>query len=1109
MSRYLTFAVAAILLISVNTCLWAQAVSTAQISGTIKDQTGAVLPGAEVTVTQTETEAKRTAVSDETGSYILTNLPIGPYRLEVTLPGFRTYVQNGIVLQVGSNPLIPVVLGVGQVSEQVEVSADAALVETRSTGVGQVIDNQRVLELPLNGRQATELIYLSGLATPSLGAGLNSKVRNYPTAEVVIAGGLSNGMTYLLDGATHNDAYNNLNLPLPFPDALQEFKVETSALPAQYGHHSAAAINGVTKSGTNDIHGDLFEFLRNGVFNARNTFAAARDNLKRNQIGGTIGGPILKNRLFFFAGEQATIIRSTPAQTIEFVPTPQVLAGDFTALASPLCNTGGRSITLNPNFGFTNNRIDPSRFSPASLAILKQPGFPATTDPCGLVKIGRKAGSDEYLTLGRMDYQISDKHSLFGRYLSAVYNQPSDFDANNLLSLANAELRFRVHSFVLGDTYLIGNSTVSNVRGTVNRSLVPKTSPHYFDANDVGINMYVAVPKFMRFTISPSAFSIAGTGATPSTYNTTGFQLAEDMSTIRGQHQIGYGASWIHSELNGVSQLNATAPFTFNGQITGLALADFMIGRPSALTQGSTSLGYFRLNYFGFYLQDAWKVRPRFTVNAGLRWEPRMPVYSKNGYLVHFDQSAFDTRKVSTVYTGAPAGLTFPGDPGYPGHSAGFRRWTDFAPRLGFAFDPKGDGKSSIRAAYGIFYDLPSLNYYIGFAQSPPFGNNITYQNPPNFANPWQGFPGGNPFPRVLTKDASFVTFGAYENMPFNPKPTYSQQWNLSLEKQIGTNWLVSGNYVGTSIIHLWGGNQMNPAVFLGLGPCTLPGQTTSTPVCSTTGNINNRRALNVESFAQGQFYGGIQQLDDGGTGGYEGMVLSVQRRQARGLTVQGTYTLAHCISDLADPELAVAGQPYTIPGNRHYDRGNCPTSDRRQVFSTSAVYLTPQLASNKLRMFASGWQITGIFRLRSGPFLSVQSGFDQALTGQSNQRAVQVLANPYLQDKNIDQYLNPAAFVQPQLGTYSSLGANTVVAPGLVQIDMGVTRNFEVREKQNLQFRAEVFNLPNHVNLSPTDPTNPAAASTGFNILSSSSFGRFLAAYDPRILQFALKYVF
>src|SRR5215468_11203311 len=381
MNRVVGLAFSALL---VCTCMcvvaFGQAVSTSQISGTLKDQTGAVLPGAEVTAIQADTGAKRSVVTDETGSYTLASLPIGPYRLEVALPGFRTYVQTGITLQVNSNPTIPVVLAVGQVSEQVEVEADAALVETRSTGVGQVIDNQRVLELPLNGRQATELIFLSGMATPSLGAGLNSKVRNYPTTEVVIAGGLSNGMTYLLDGGTHNDQYNNLNLPLPFPDALQEFKVETSALPAQYGHHSAAAINGVTKSGTNEIHGDVFEFLRNGVFNARNTFAAARDNLKRNQFGGTAGGPLIKNKLFIFGGAQVTVIRSTPAQTIEFVPTAQMLDSDFTTITSPQCNTTGQVLLRSP---YTNNKIEPSQFSPVALAILRQPGFPTTSDPCG------------------------------------------------------------------------------------------------------------------------------------------------------------------------------------------------------------------------------------------------------------------------------------------------------------------------------------------------------------------------------------------------------------------------------------------------------------------------------------------------------------------------------------------------------------------------------------------------------------------------------------------------------------------------------------------------------------------------------------------------------
>src|SRR6059036_978516 len=273
MNRALNFLFTA-LLVSVFSCApgWAQT-STAQINGTVRDQSGAVLPEADVTATQTATGAKRSAVTDETGSYTLTNLPIGPYTLEMALPGFRTYVRSGIVLQVNDNPVVNAILEVGQVAETVEVQANAALVETRSTGVGQVIDNQRVLELPLNGRQATELIFLAGMAAPTTAPGLNPGVRNYPTVEISVAGGMSGGMTYLLDGGTHNDPFNNLNLPLPFPDALQEFKVETSALPAQYGHHSSAAVNAVTKSGTNDLHGDVFEFLRNGAMNARNTFA--------------------------------------------------------------------------------------------------------------------------------------------------------------------------------------------------------------------------------------------------------------------------------------------------------------------------------------------------------------------------------------------------------------------------------------------------------------------------------------------------------------------------------------------------------------------------------------------------------------------------------------------------------------------------------------------------------------------------------------------------------------------------------------------------------------------------------------------------------------------
>src|SRR6185503_3008831 len=343
---------------------WAQ--DTAQIGGTVTDASGAVLPGVEVSATQTATGLVRNVVTNEAGIFVLTNLSIGPYRLEAVLPGFRTFSQTGIVLQVGANPLINISLEIGQVSETVEVQADAALVETRSTGVGQVMVNVRVMELPLNGRQVTELITLSGAA---IGGGVQNSPRNYPTDIISVGGGSNNGVTFLLDGGIHNDPYGNQTLPLPFPDALQEFKVETSAVPAQYGYHAAGVVNVVTKSGTNEFHGSVFEFVRNRMFNARNAFASAKDPLKRNQFGGVIGGPIVKSKLFFFAGMQTTFQRTDAQGTVSYVPTPQMLAGDWTTYASAQCQSGG-AVNLRPPF--VDNRIDPALYSRPSLELLQR-----------------------------------------------------------------------------------------------------------------------------------------------------------------------------------------------------------------------------------------------------------------------------------------------------------------------------------------------------------------------------------------------------------------------------------------------------------------------------------------------------------------------------------------------------------------------------------------------------------------------------------------------------------------------------------------------------------------------------------------------------------------
>ena len=299
--------------------LWAQAVSTSQIKGTVQDPSGSVVPGAEVTVTQTDTGVTRNVTTGADGSYLFTELPVGPYQLQVVKAGFSKSVQSGIVLQIASNPTINVTLKVGAASEQVVVEAAAAMVETQNSGVGQVIDQQRVVDLPLNGRQLTDLILLTPGANSST---LNGRP-SYPSSTgVSIGGGGVGTVAYILDGGTHNDPLSNQNLPLPFPDAIQEFKVETSSLPAQYGYHSAGAVNVVTKSGGNEIHGDAFEFVRNYLFNARNSFQPLRDSLKRNQFGGTIGGAIKKNKLFFFGGYQGNIVKSSPTATVAFVPYP-------------------------------------------------------------------------------------------------------------------------------------------------------------------------------------------------------------------------------------------------------------------------------------------------------------------------------------------------------------------------------------------------------------------------------------------------------------------------------------------------------------------------------------------------------------------------------------------------------------------------------------------------------------------------------------------------------------------------------------------------------------------------------------------------------------------
>ena len=1068
-----------LLLVMTATGVWAQ--STAQINGRVNDQSGAVLPGVEVTATQTATGITRTVVSDESGSYTLQSLPVGPYRLEAGLPGFRTFVQTGIVLQVNANPVINAVLEVGQVTETVEVRADAALVETRNTGIATLMDNQRVLELPLNGRQVTELVLLSSTATEVEGpvSHLNPGSRNYKTVIISVGGGLEVGLGYRLDGSYHNDPFNNLNLPLPFPDALQEFKVETSGLQAQYGTHSSGTVNAITKSGTNEFHGSLFEFLRNGSLNARNAFAVSNDGLKRNQFGGTIGGPVMRNKLFFFGGHQTTLLRARPSTARQWIPTPQMIAGDFTTFASAACQ--GRNITLRAPF--VNNRIDPAQFSRVSKNLVNHPLFPKTSDPCGEIRFSRPASENEYLTVGRADYQLTEKHSLFGRYLSASRQQPTDFDGKNVLTLSTGTQDQKAYSVSIGDTWLIGANAVNSLRGVWNRTVVEKYPPKFMSLTSLGAKgIYEGIEDYMYMDVTgglgfgmTSSLPNRGHYSSPHTW-----EVSDGVSIVKGAHQIGLGGSWLH-RYNDVSSGIALAFHpTFNGDFTGLGLADMMIGLPRTADQGNAQTHSTHQNTFGLYAQNTWKATRRLTMSGGLRWDPFLAPYSSVRQFVYVDDKAFFAGTKSKVFSNAPAGAFYPGDPGLD-RAIHNNRTLLFSPRLGLAWDVHGDGRMTVRSAYGIFYDIPQLYQYVGTGGNVPYGTRINFDQPGNWDDPYANYPGGNPFPLKATADVRFPDGVTYTSYARDYSPPYVHQWNLSLQRQLGTDWMVSANYVGNSTIHIPSDREMNYAIYI--------------PGASTIGNTNQRRVFFLANPAEARKYGPANQVESNGTATYNAMNLSIQRRQRSGFTVSGNYTWSHCIGD----ESLVQGttnSSATYLDRRVFDRGNC-RGDRRHNANFSTVYTTPQFASAAMRALAGNWQISGIVRLSSGNWLIPISGTNTALrSGRNQNRANQVLADPYAVNKSIDQWLNLAAYARPANGEWGS--APQIEAPGFIRVDMGLTRTFRITERQSIQFRAEAFNLPNHLN--PDDPDVT---------LNSAFFGQIRNATDPRIMQFALKYLF
>lgn len=1125
--------------IAIAACAIAWGQATSQISGTVTDSTRAAIPGATVKVTQTATGAVRTATTGADGSYVLANLPLGPYLYEVTKEGFTKYVQTGIVLQVDSNPTIDTTLNVGVVTEQVTVSAATSQVETRSTGIGQVVDNQRVSEMPLNGRQPIELVFLAGMASAPGGGAINT-VRNYPTVVVSVAGGQGNGVGYQLDGTLYQDPYNNLALPLPFPDALQEFKIETSALPAQYGYHSTATVNAVTKSGSNEFHGDLFEFVRNTDLTARDFFSLTRTNLKRNQFGGVIGGRIIRDKLFFFGGYQRTTLRSISPPTFEYVPTPQMLAGDFSAFVSAACQ--GTQKNLPASLGFVGNKINPTSLNPVAVAFAKT--LPTPTDNCGTTAVNFISNLDEDLPVARIDYQKSDRHTIFGRFSEGNLNVPSTYDGKNPLTINTYGVHDLDYQIALGDTYLLTPTLVNSLRVSVSRANVAKVADNYASWKTFGADYTPLGGNVVQSTISGGlGFNVGSSAAVPGqSHDGPNSSVTEEVTWVKGSHQFLFGGNMYFQQMNYWSGLNAVGNMTFNGSVaggTGLGMTDMLMGLVSGFSQGTVYGFYNRQWYFSMYAQDTWKATRKLTVNYGLRWEPYTSQYSKYGQIHDVVYSLFAENYHSPVYTNSPAGVIFPGDPHYPcGNSYQCNNWHKFLPRIGLAWDPKGDGKMVIRAGYGIYEDRSHMFYPNQMSFGPPFADTIS-PFVTNLSSLWGPFGGAlpaspagqNPMPvlstlvgvGVASKNAPFPAGGSYldfANQGF--KPMYTNQWNLAVEKQIGA-WLFKANYIGNNVIHLPTSTTINPAVYLGLGACTLRVVNSSGQVvnqnfstCSTTANQNQRRVLYMQNPVEGKYYGGIAQVLDSGTQEYEGLYLVLQKALSHGVTFNTNYTWSHCIGDVFDQQPGVGGGS-TPPYNRRAYRGNCAGIDQRQQFVLNLVATSPKFKDTWTRRLLSDWQVAPILQIHTGQWLTITSGTDRALTTVAGQTVNQVLPDPYAAKKGSANgnttinWLNPGAFAIPALGTYGTTAYGIVEGPGLIQLNMALSRTFPIHEKMSFQVRGEAFNLPNHLN--PGNPTT-ARNSALYGVINSDQSGNIggslqVNAGDYRIVQLAAKFVF
>ena len=1089
---------------------------TGSIRGTVVDPSGAIVQAATVTAKQTETGLTRSSVTDRQGEYVLVELPIGHYQLEVRAPGFQKYLQQGISLDVNESATVGIHLRLGAETQQVEVSADATLVQSTVSSLGQTVMEHEILDLPLDGRNFSQLGTLQPGVVPLTPGLLEAGGPARQNQAYAVDGQRPESNNFMIDGADNVSAVDGGFVLKPPIDAIAEFKILSHNANAEFGRNTGSTTNIVTRSGSNSFHGAAWEFLRNDAMDSSDYFTRSVQPLKQNQFGATFGGPILKDKTFFFGYYEG--FRNRQGETVPAtVPSVAERQGDFAEECTDLSGASfdpSTGLCSNPQgqltfFGTPVPFNQMTLFTPIDpIATNVLPFFPMPNQGAnGFIATQTLIENNDQFGV-RLDHYLSRVDTLNFRYMysSGPTTDPLSPVGANVPGFPVGE-DDRAQNFVAQETHIFSSNTIAVARFSYlrNKFLLDEHLNHE-SPTDLGFQYTPTLPS----AAGPPFIQVGGyasvgdpiTGPRNTFQNT--FDASGSVSWIHGRHDFKFGGGYRRDQINALQGIASNGFFVFANFPYSDGFASFLSGNPVVFLQGGGNFDReIRDRALDAYAQDDYKVNSRLTLNVGLRYELPFPATENNNQVNLFIPGA-----QSKVLPNAPAGLLYPGDPGVPAGLIPTQK-TAFAPRFGVAWDPRGDTKTVVSAAYGIFYEP----YYTGEGgplqdpvSSPPYLKTQQISFPVNsFANP---FYTPNPFGQAFPEPMTLLVVARNLHLP------YAQDWNLNIQRSFGEDWLLQVGYVGTTGVRLPRFIEGNPAVF-------IPGVDSSGNPVSNENNVNQRRIYSGCTLAQPNncVYSSVGEIAGIANSSYNALEASLRKRFGHGLSFLASYTWSHSIDDVSSFNITgsasqpVAGENDVAqnPFNLGAERG--PSMfDARHRLVLSYQWSLPFLEHSSAwygKVFGN-WQLNGILTAMSGTPFTVFDSNDVSLQGQApeisgfSSNRPNIVGNPNSGPRTVAEWFNTGAFQQLQpdpLGRFQVFGdegRNAVLGPRYVNWDASAFKNIRLTESKELQFRGELFNVLNHTNfrLPVSD-------------IESPTFGQVQSDVSPRVIQVALKFLF